>query len=93
MTARLDQAAVSNLPGVLLAKDLVALAQELERRAAEIDALLEEGRQLVERAERLVCRLYAVPAELEDEIVARAAARAAARRPSDESAGADQDDA
>ncbi|HEY5709065.1 MAG TPA: N-6 DNA methylase [Solirubrobacterales bacterium] len=45
---------------------------------AEVEELLAEGRALVETAERLVCALYAVPVELEDEVVSHALARAEA---------------
>jgi hypothetical protein len=69
---------------VVLPKDLSAFARTLADRAAEIDRLLEEGRQLVERAERLVCRIYDVPAEVEDEVVASAVARADSRRPAED---------
>lgn len=48
----------------------------VEKAQAEIEGRLVEGRALVEAAERLVCALYAVPADLEDEVVAHAVARA-----------------
>lgn len=59
-----------------LPSDLVAFSRTLDDRQAEIDGLLGAGRSLVEIAERLVCRLYRVPRELEDEIVDHAIARA-----------------
>lgn len=73
-----------DLAHVVLPKDLPAFAATLADRAAAIDRLLEEGRQLVERAERVVCRLYELPAELEDEIVASAVARADSRLPDED---------
>jgi len=81
VTERMRSSLAEDLAQVVLPKDLPAFAATLEDRAAVIDRLLEEGRQLVERAERLVCRLYEVPAELEDEVVASAVARADSRRP------------
>ena len=81
VTERMRSSLAEDLAHVVLPKDLLAFAATLEYRAAAIDRLLEEGRQLVERAERLVCRLYEVPAELEDEVVASAVARADSRRP------------
>jgi hypothetical protein len=51
----------------------------VESAQAEVERLLADGRALVEAAERLVCALYAVPAELADEVVTHAAARAKAR--------------
>jgi hypothetical protein len=45
---------------------------------AEVEELLGTGRALVEAAERLVCALYGVPPEMEDEVVAHAVARAEA---------------
>jgi hypothetical protein len=52
-------------------------------RLAEIGRLLDKGRDLVARAERLVCRLYGLPLELEEEVVAHAIERAARREPRD----------
>lgn len=74
---------------VLLPKDEAAFARLLKERAAHIDALLDEGRELVERAERLVCRLYRLPRELEDEVVVSAVARAARSAPPHDDADAD----
>jgi hypothetical protein len=45
---------------------------------AEVEELLAAGRVLVEAAERLVCALYGLPKELEDEVIAHAVARAKA---------------
>jgi hypothetical protein len=73
-----------DLAHVVLPKDLSAFAATLADRAAAIDRLLEEGRQLVERAERFVCRLYDLPAELEDEVVASAVALADSRLPDED---------
>lgn len=65
-----------DLGSVLLPVDLDAFADRLAGRESEIAALLDRGRALVELVERIVCRLYRVPRELEDEIVASAVARA-----------------
>jgi len=50
----------------------------VEKAQADVEGRLAEGRALVEAAERLVCALYAVPVDLEDEVVAHAVARAKA---------------
>lgn len=81
VTAGMRGSLAEDLAHVLLPKDLSALVTSMTARAAEIDRLLEEGRQLVERAERIVCRLYDVSPDVEDEVVASAVARAGARRP------------
>ena len=59
----------------LLPKDLRAFANRLDREANESQELLDEGRALVEAVERLVCRLYGVPAELEEAVIEHAARR------------------
>lgn len=59
-----------------LPRDLAAFQGGLDERQAEIADMLRAGRSLVEIAERLVCRLYGVPRELEDEVVDHAIARA-----------------
>ena len=46
-------------------------------------ALVEEGRLLVELVERLVCRLYDVPDKLTERVIASAVARAGAGNESD----------
>ena len=76
ITAGMRGSLAEDLAHVLLPKDLPALAAAMEARATEIDRLLEEGRQLVERAERVVCRLYGLSPDVEDEVVASAIARA-----------------
>lgn len=50
----------------------------VDRARDEVKGLVAAGRTLVEAAERLVCALYAVPAELEDRVVEHAVARAKA---------------
>jgi hypothetical protein len=62
--------------GIELPRDIAAFKEEIVATATEVRQLLDAGRQLVEAAERLVCALYAVPKELEDEVVAHAVARA-----------------
>lgn len=71
----------ADLERTRLPKDLPRFAVVCERRLAEIDRLLMEGRDLVERAERLVCRLYGLPDELTEEVVASAVQRAQGRGP------------
>jgi len=46
--------------------------------AAEVSALLADGRRLVEQVERLVCGLYDLPAELTDAVIEHAVKRARA---------------
>jgi hypothetical protein len=75
------------IASVILPKDLAEHASRKAARQAQVGALLAEGRDLVERVERLVCALYGVPDELADEVVAHAVARAAASQPGDEGGG------
>lgn len=72
-----------DLAGFLIPRDLDAFAAWSSARVAEVERLLAHGRALVEAVERLVCRLYAVPAELEDAIVTHAMARAGANEGSE----------
>ena len=62
-----------------LPRDVAAFRTGVESAGGEVAALLAEGRLLVEVAERLVCALYGIPADLTDEVVAHAVARAGAR--------------
>jgi hypothetical protein len=71
----------------LMPAELLALAvprsvdhfhSAVESALAEVGRLIADGRVLVEVAERLVCALYGVPSDLEDEVVAHAVARAKA---------------
>lgn len=55
---------------------LDAFAEEVIRRQAEIDDLLEAGRQLVEAVERLVCALYGLADALTELVVESAVTRA-----------------
>ena len=59
-------------------RDVDRFKLNVEGAGAEVASLLSQGRSLVESAERLVCALYAVPSELEDEVVAHAVSRAKA---------------
>jgi hypothetical protein len=59
-----------------LPSDPDAFSALVEDRQATVQTLLDEGRRLVEEAERLVCALYDVPSELEEAVVAHAAQRA-----------------
>jgi hypothetical protein len=71
------------MPAELLALEVPRSVDDyhsgVEGAQAEVERLQADGRALVEAAERLACALYAVPAELADEVVAHAAARAKAR--------------
>lgn len=67
------------LAGLLLPRDLSAFDDHLEERTREVAELLDEGRALVEAVERLVCGLYALPADLEEAVLAHAAHRAEKR--------------
>jgi hypothetical protein len=67
-----------DLAGLLLPRDLGAFDHHVEERMREVTELLDEGRALVEAVERLVCRLYAVPPDLEEAVLAHAATRAQA---------------
>ncbi len=66
----------ADLLGTQLPRDVEAFRAEVESSQSQVSDLLAEGRTLVEAAERLVCTLYAVPADLEDEVVAHALVRA-----------------
>jgi hypothetical protein len=74
----LDRPVDTDLLKVELPRDVESFKEEIVDASAEVRLLLEQGRRLVEMAERLVCALYAVPKELEDEVVAHAVARATA---------------
>lgn len=66
-----------NVTATLLPKDLEAFARLADDRAQVVAALLAEGRQKVERVERLVCALYGVPDDLTEAVVQHAVVRAA----------------
>lgn len=76
LCAGLHRPTPDDLLGVELPRDIAVFKEEIVTTAAEVRELLDDGRQLVEAAERLVCALYAVPKELEDEVVSHAVARA-----------------
>jgi hypothetical protein len=69
-------AVIEDVSAILLPKDLAALDQAVEGRAASVSSLLQQGRSLVERVERLVCGLYGLSDELTDEVVEHAVKRA-----------------
>jgi hypothetical protein len=71
----------ADLEATLLPKDLGAFADRLSRESTEAQELLDEGRTLVEAVERLVCRLYGLPPDLEEAVIEHAARRAAAGVP------------
>jgi hypothetical protein len=60
-------------------RDVEDFKATVEKASAEVGQLVESGRVLVEAAERLVCALYAIPADLEEEVIAHAVKRAADR--------------
>ncbi len=68
--------AADDVGSILLPKDLVALVQLADDRATIVSKLLAEGREKVERVERLVCALYGLPDELTEAVVEHAIARA-----------------
>jgi len=67
----------SELASVLVPRDLEALGRRRLEVAEEVEGLLASGRGLVETAERLVCRLYGLPPELEDRVIEHAVTRSA----------------
>ena len=62
-----------------LPKDLDAFEQSISRDSEIVAKPLADGRTLVGAAERLVCRLFDIPSDLEDEVVAHALQRATVR--------------
>lgn len=72
-------AGIDDATSVVVPRDFAAFDALLTAKRSEIDALLAQGRELIERVERLVCSLYGVPDELTEEVVQHAVARAAAK--------------
>jgi hypothetical protein len=68
----------ADLASTELPRDVGAFRAEVEETRAHVARQLRDGRTLVEAAERLVCALYAVPPELEEDVVAHAVRRAEA---------------
>jgi hypothetical protein len=66
-----------------LPRDAEAFASTVAAREAEVHGLMDHGRLLVEAAERIVCRLYRVPPDLEDAVIDHAHRRAASRSTSE----------
>jgi hypothetical protein len=62
--------------GAELPRDVDAFRDEVEETKSRVSELLAQGRDFVEAAERLVCALYGVSPELEEDVVAHAMARA-----------------
>lgn len=77
LVVRRDGLMLDDLERTLLPRDVPRFEGLDRQREEEIAALLDRGRALVELAERLVCRLYGVPSELEDAVIAHASERAA----------------
>jgi hypothetical protein len=59
----------------LLPKDGGAFEQDIKQRHELVERLLRDGRELVERVERLVCAIYDVPDDLTEQVVAHAVRR------------------
>ena len=74
----------ADLEAALLPRDLDVFANWCKARQIEVTELLEEGRVLVEAVERIVCRLYGVPPELEEAVVRHATERAVAGLPAED---------
>ncbi|MGI8440560.1 MAG: HsdM family class I SAM-dependent methyltransferase [Thermoleophilaceae bacterium] len=66
-----------------LPRDAEVFASTVAAREAEVHGLMDHGRLLVEAAERIVCRLYRVPPDLEDAVIDHAHRRAASRSTSE----------
>lgn len=60
-------------------RDVDEFKATVEAATDEVTRLIASGRVLVELAERLVCVLYSIPEDLEEEVIAHAAERAANR--------------
>lgn len=69
--------AMDDVGSILLPKDLGAFASLADDRATIVSQLLAEGREKVERVERLVCALYGLSDELTEAVVQHAVERAA----------------
>jgi hypothetical protein len=74
---------IADASAVLVPKDGAEFIKARSECAAQVDGLLREGRELVEKIERLVCAVYGLSAELTDEVVAHAVLRAGSSQPSD----------
>jgi hypothetical protein len=61
---------------IVLPKDLARFEAKISKTLAEVERLLAEGREKVERVERLVCALYGLSDELTEAVVAHAVERA-----------------
>lgn len=68
---------VDDVGSVLLPKDLDSFERLSQERTRTVSELLAEGREKVERVERLVCALYGLPDELTEAVVQHAVERAA----------------
>ena len=71
----LDGKAGADLLDTRLPKDEEAFATRVAERKEVVERLLLEGRELVERVERLVCAIYDVPDDLTEQVVAHAVRR------------------
>lgn len=67
---------IDEVGAVLLPRDIDRFDARVADRLASVQRLLEDGRAKVEQVERLVCALYALDADLTDEVVEHALARA-----------------
>ena len=74
---------VDDVSALLLPRDLGAFERRAEDRRHDVAELLREGREKVERVERLVCALYGLTDELTAAVVEHAVKRAGGSGPSD----------
>lgn len=73
----------TDIERIVVPKDIKAFRGSAEALASTVFALLNEGRRLVERIERLVCALYEVPDDLTQAVIDHAITRAARGAPQD----------
>jgi hypothetical protein len=72
----LGSKADEHVADTLLPKNAEAFSARIAERKRLVESLLTEGRELVERVERLVCAIYDVPDDLTEQVVAHAVRRA-----------------
>jgi hypothetical protein len=73
----LDSGDGSDPRRMMLPRDVAAFEAATGRRRDDVQSLLDEGRELVEQVERLVCALYDVSDELTEAVIDHAVHRAA----------------
>lgn len=72
-----DRHSVDDVGSILLPKSMDAFAKQVHEREATVSSLVADGRERVERVERVVCDLYGISNELADAVVQHAVDRAA----------------